>query len=99
MPSIQSDADIRQIFDPLVYKKGCSILQIITSLIGEDKFVQGLAKYLKAHAYQNMVTVDLWSALSEVSGMDRAEMMRPWTEIADFPVIIVETTPKGVRPK
>jgi aminopeptidase N len=67
IPPIGSEEDIGQMFDLLVYKKGRSILQFITSMIGEDVYVLGLSKYLKAHTYQNSVTLDLWSALGRIS--------------------------------
>jgi aminopeptidase N len=39
IPQIGSEEDIGQMFDPPVYKKGCSILQPTTSMIGEDVYV------------------------------------------------------------
>jgi aminopeptidase 2 len=67
IPPIGSEEDTGQIFDLLVYKKCGSILQFITSMIVEDVYVLSLSKYLKAHVYQNPVTLDLWSALGRTS--------------------------------
>ena len=50
-------------FDLLTYEKGCGVLRMLEQYIGPDVFRDGVRTYLKAHAYGNTVTADLWDAL------------------------------------
>ena len=50
-------------FDLLTYEKGCGVLRMLEQHIGDDVFRDGVRTYLKAHAYGNTVTTDLWDAL------------------------------------
>ena len=55
-------------FDLLTYEKGAAVLRMLEQHIGPEVFRDGVRTYLKAHAYANTVTTDLWDALEEVSG-------------------------------
>jgi puromycin-sensitive aminopeptidase len=55
-------------FDLLTYEKGCAVLRMLEQHIGPEVFRDGVRTYLKAHAYANTVTTDLWDALEEASG-------------------------------
>ena len=50
-------------FDVLTYEKGCGVLRMLEQHIGAEVFRDGVRTYLKAHAYGNTVTSDLWDAL------------------------------------
>lgn len=82
--------DIEQIFDAISYCKGSAVLRMIAGLLGVETFVKGVQVYLKRHAYANAKTIDLWTALSEVSGKDVAGMMETWTKHVGYPVVEVE---------
>lgn len=64
-----------------------------------ETFLLGVSNYLKAHAYGNATTNDLWKALSEASGQDVTALMDPWIRKIGFPVITVAEEPGqiGVR--
>lgn len=55
--------------------KGCSIIRMLSSYLGVETFLNGVANYLKKHAYGNATTEDLWAALGEESGSDVAAFM------------------------
>ena len=55
-------------FDVLTYEKGCGVLRMLEQHIGPEVFRDGVRTYLKAHAYGNTVTSDLWDALENASG-------------------------------
>ena len=55
-------------FDVLTYEKGCGVLRMLEQHIGPEVFRDGVRTYLKAHAYANTVTSDLWDALEDASG-------------------------------
>ena len=62
-------------FDLLTYEKGCGVLRMLEQHIGPDVFRDGVRAYLKAHAYGNTVTTDLWDALEDASGAPVRDVM------------------------
>lgn len=84
--------EIRTIFDSISYNKGASVIHMLYSYLGAKDFQLGLQAYLKKHAYGNTETVDLWNALSDVSGKDVAAFMHAWTAEPGFPVVHLEGT-------
>ena len=90
---VKAAQDVEQIFDAISYYKGSSLIRMLSSYLGVEAFLGGVAKYLKAHAYGNATTNDLWSALSEASGKDVQTFMDPWIEKIGFPVLTVAEEP------
>ena len=76
-------------FDEITYNKGQAVLRMIESWLGEDPFRAGIRGYMKAHAYSNSTTADLWRALEESSGKPVRELAAGWTEQPGFPVVRV----------
>ena len=74
----------------LNYSKGESILQMIESLIGTDKFRQGVRNYMNEHAWGNTVADDLWRALDGVSDINLSAMMKAYLEQPGYPLITIE---------
>ena len=66
---------------------------MLVAHLGIDDFFQGIAVYLKKHAYGNAKTVDLWAALSEASGKDVKTFMDPWIRKIGFPVVTLAEEP------
>jgi puromycin-sensitive aminopeptidase len=62
-------------FDLLTYEKGCGVLRMLEQHVGADVFRDGVRSYLKAHAYSNTVTSDLWDALEDASGAPVRDVM------------------------
>ena len=62
-------------FDLLTYEKGCGVLRMLEQHIGPMVFRDGVRTYLKAHAYGNTVTADLWDALEDASGAPVRDVM------------------------
>ncbi|CAN3377110.1 hypothetical protein DIURU_003637 [Diutina rugosa] len=81
--------DIDQVFDAISYLKGSSVLLMLQTFLGKEKFLSGVSKYLKAHQYANATTKDLFGAIGEVSGKPVEEMMKPWIKQIGFPVVSV----------
>lgn len=82
--------DIDQLFDAISYLKGASIILMLSSYIGTDIFLKGVAKYLNNNKFGNATTVDLWNAIGEASGKPINQMMNNWTGKIGFPIINVE---------
>ncbi|TFK50212.1 hypothetical protein OE88DRAFT_1736470 [Heliocybe sulcata] len=88
---------INQIFDSLSYSKAASVLRMLSSYVGEDRFLKGVSIYLKKHLYANSVTRDLWEGVAESTGIDVPKVMDNWVSKTGFPVISVTETDKGIH--
>jgi aminopeptidase N len=77
-------------FDPdITYSKGEALLRMLEAYLGEDVFRDGIRRYMKARAYSNATSSDLWLALHEASGKDVAKVAADWTERPGFPLVSV----------
>jgi aminopeptidase N len=77
-------------FDPTItYNKGEAVLRMLEAYLGPDTFRAGIRRYIKAHAFSNATTVDLWNALSGASGKNVGRIAADWTEQAGFPLVSV----------
>lgn len=94
---INSPEEIRSAFDSISYDKGCSVINLVYRYIGKEAFRSGLQSYLKAHAYANAETKDLWQAWSTSSGKDVLSFMKTWTEVAGFPLLRVTNQDSQVK--
>jgi len=90
---IKKALEVDQVFDAISYLKGSSVIRMLAAHLGEKDFLKGVSDYLKANAYSNGTTVDLWKALSNVSGQDVATFMDPWIRRIGFPVVTVAEEP------
>lgn len=86
---------INQIFDGISYSKGASVLRMLMSVVGEEKFFKGVSFYLKDHLYGNAEMDDLWAGISRSVGKDVGKMMTNWTRKIGYPVINVEELGDG----
>lgn len=81
--------DVEQVFDAISYCKGSTVVRMVACVLGAEKFQSGLQLYMNRHQYQNTVTLDLWRAWEEVSGIDIPGMMTSWTQQMGHPYIRV----------
>ncbi|KAH9921040.1 leucyl aminopeptidase [Fomitopsis serialis] len=88
---------VNQIFDGLSYSKAASVLRMLSSYVGEEKFLKGVSIYLKKHLFANSVTRDLWEGIQEASGIDVPKMMDNWVKKIGFPVLTVTETSTGIH--
>jgi aminopeptidase N len=83
-------------FDPqITYSKGEAVLRMIEAYLGPDVFRDGIRRFMKAHAYSNATSADLWSALSEASKQNVAAIAADWTERPGFPLVVVAAACDG----
>ncbi|KAI8897127.1 peptidase family M1-domain-containing protein [Globomyces pollinis-pini] len=87
---VKSPSEVAQIFDAISYSKGASVIRMLNSFVGGDKFAAGVTAYLKKHAFSNATTRDLWASLAISSGKDIDSMMYAWTREVGYPMITVE---------
>lgn len=85
--TINHPDEIRTIFDAISYEKGASVLLMLHGYIGAENFRNGLRQYLKAHAYGNTETIDLWGSLEDNSNIPVGDFMQAWTKQPGFPLL------------
>jgi aminopeptidase N len=85
-------------FDLLTYEKGCGVLRMLEQHIGPDAFRDGVRTYLKAHAYGNTVTSDLWDALEDASGEPVRDMMDTFILQGGHPLVTLDNGELAQQP-
>ncbi|MCJ1377164.1 hypothetical protein MMC17_000256 [Xylographa soralifera] len=90
---VKDALEISQIFDAISYLKGSSVIRMLSGHLGVEVFLRGVSDYLKANAYGNATTDDLWTALSKASGQNVNAFMDPWIRKIGFPVLTVAEEP------
>ncbi|KAL3437998.1 peptidase family M1-domain-containing protein [Aspergillus tetrazonus] len=86
---VKNALEVDQIFDHISYLKGSSVIRMLSTHLGRETFLRGVAQYLKTHAYGNATTNDLWFALSQASNQDVNSFMDPWIRKIGFPVVTI----------
>ena len=97
---VTDELQVDNSFDPeITYNKGQAVLRMFEAYMGPDTFRDGIRGYIKAHAFSNATTVDLWNALSAASHRDIGEIAADWTEQGGFPLVRVTAScdPAGSR--
>lgn len=82
--------DIDQLFDAISYLKGSSAILMLSTYLGTDVFLNGVAKYLNTHMYGNTTAENLWAGIADVSGKNVEQMMGNWISKIGYPVVNVE---------
>ncbi|MBI5317123.1 MAG: M1 family metallopeptidase [Nitrospirae bacterium] len=93
---VQAPKDAEAMFDVLTYEKGASVLRMLEQHIGPIVFRDGVRDYLRAHAYGNADTNDLWVSLGKIAKHPVPELMDSWIFQPGFPLITAELR-KGVE--
>ena len=86
---VHSPDDASGMFDTLTYTKGGSVLRMLEQWLGPERFRDGIRRYLRAHAYGNTETHDLWDALEEETGSPVRRVMDAWIFQPGYPAISV----------
>ncbi|KAH1066376.1 hypothetical protein J1N35_031363 [Gossypium stocksii] len=88
---IQHGHEVDEAFDAIGYKKGSAVIRMLQEYIGNEIFQKSLSFYVRRYAWSNARTEDLWSVLSEVTGIQVNSMMDSWTKQKGYPVISVKS--------
>jgi aminopeptidase N len=77
-------------FDRITYEKGRAVIRMIEQHVGADRFRDGVRAYMRAHAYGNAVSSELWDAIETASGKPMRGIAEDFTFRAGVPLIGVE---------
>jgi aminopeptidase N len=83
-------ADVQQAsgaFDDITYDKGAAVIRMLESYVGEAAFRAGVRRYIRAHAYGNTVTDDLWRAMDAQSDHPITQIAHDFTLQAGVPML------------
>jgi aminopeptidase N len=97
---VTDEQEAQNAFDPqITYNKGEGVLRMLEAYLGPDVFRDGIRRFMKAHAYSNATTTDLWNALSAASGRDVGAIVSTWAAQPGFPLVSVTAScdPDGKR--
>ncbi len=86
---VHAPKDADAMFDVLTYEKGASVLRMLEQYLGPEVFRAGVREYLRAHAYANADTGDLWAAVGRASGAPIPAVMDGWIFKPGFPLVSV----------
>lgn len=86
---IHNAAEATEAFDLITYEKGGAVLRMIEGYLGEERFRDGIQRYMKRHARANAVADDLWGALGEATGEPVVELANAWIRRPGFPLVSV----------
>lgn len=81
--------------DALAYDKGETVLRMIETWVGPDRFREGVVSYLDEHAWGNAVAQDLWNAISKTSGNDLNPVLSSFLDQPGVPLVEVELLEDG----
>jgi aminopeptidase N len=99
-PIIRPIMDVLQAnlaFDEITYQKGQAVIWMLENYVGADQFRAGVRAYIKAHAYGNTVTDDLWRELDKTSPAPVTQIAHDFTLQAGVPLIRVTKTADGLQ--
>jgi aminopeptidase N len=83
------------VFDDITYVKGGAVLGMIEQWLGEPRFRQGLAAYMRERRLSNATAGDLWHHIGHAAGRDVASMAASWTDQPGFPLVTVQARCDG----
>jgi aminopeptidase N len=85
---VTNELEARGAFDPqITYAKGQAVLRMLEAYIGAEKFRDGIRSYMKAHAFSNATTADLWLALDAASDRKDSDVAADWTGQPGYPLV------------
>lgn len=69
-------------FDGITYAKGASVMNVLSYLIGPDKFREGVSEYFKKHEFGNTELKDFIGSLATAAKKDLTSWQAQWLQTA-----------------
>ena len=79
-----------EMFDPITYDKGESVLGMLETFVGVKEFQGGIHDYLLNAQFGNATSEDLWRAIGAKTKYPVPGIMKTWVFQAGFPVVSVK---------
>jgi aminopeptidase N len=88
---IETVEQASQAFDVITYQKGEAVIRMLEAYVGEDAWRAGVRAYMKAHAYGNTVSDDLWKQIEKAAKKPVSAIAHDFTLQPGVPLIRVGT--------
>ena len=82
----RTEADVNE-GSYLPYVKGLTLLRMLESHVGAEKWQEGVRNYLEKFAWGNATEPDLWHEISAVSGIDVGKIASGYLNQPGFPLL------------
>ncbi|MFK3737068.1 M1 family metallopeptidase [Massilia sp. TN1-12] len=86
---IETVEQASQAFDEITYQKGEAVIRMLEAYVGENAWRDGVRAYMKAHAYGNTVSDDLWKQIEKAAGKPVTAIAHDFTLQPGVPLIRV----------
>jgi aminopeptidase N len=87
---VETVEQANQAFDAITYSKGEAVIRMLEAYVGADAWRGGVRSYMKAHAYGNTVTDDLWREVEKSAGKPILDIAHDFTMQPGIPLIRVD---------
>lgn len=84
----ESYIEINNFYTPTVYEKGAEVIRMIHTLLGHDRFMEGMRLYVDRHDGQAVTCEDFVAAMEDASHVDLTGF-RTWYRQAGTPTLTV----------
>lgn len=91
LQKIHTVDEVNQAFDDITYEKGEAVITMLEGYAGEETWRSGIRAYMKAHAYGNTVTDDLWKAVEGAGAKGLVGIAHDFTSQPGIPLVTVES--------
>ena len=81
---------IRSYFDSISYLKGASVLRMLETLMGEQKFDEAINAYLNKFMWKTVTSNDFFEVMNSFSEINIQKIMETWTKQPGYPLVTVE---------
>ncbi len=76
----ESYVEINNFYTPTVYEKGAEVVRMIETILGREKFREGMDLYFDRHDGQAVTIEDFIACFADVSGQDFTQFRRWYTQ-------------------
>jgi aminopeptidase N len=90
MTPIADETQANAAFDEITYQKGGAVIRMTEEYLGESTFRDGIRQYLKANAYNNTTSANLYAALSNASHQEVGAFANAWTTEPGYPLVTAD---------
>jgi aminopeptidase N len=87
---ITDETQANAAFDEITYQKGGAVVRMTEEYLGENTFRDGIRAYLKANAYSNTTSANLYAALSSASHQDVGAFANAWATEPGYPLVTAD---------
>ena len=75
-------------FDGITYSKGQQVIRTIEAVVGEERFRDGVRRYMRSHAYGNTTSDDFWHSLNQAGGRPVGTLAHELTLQEGVPLVV-----------